>query len=830
MRYPMPRALALLFLLPATPAGAQETAAEVAQAELDIRYTLPPSPIREMFTRDPSHAVLDAAAPGKRYFLVPRSTELSTLEMLDRPTYRLAELEIRPATDRLWHLDTYGIIGLRIFDLEARAYRTVEVPEGAFVSDMVWSPDGARLAFLAHLPGGTEVWTAEAATGNARRLADTRVLATIGTSAQTDVRPSDMLQWTPQGTVLTLAVPRARGPEPDEGLPPGPRFLRTRPEPTPTRTFPNLLRDAHDAALFEHYTRSEIVELGNGRPKVLGEARMYESITLSPDGQHILATWIEKPFSLITSYQGFPRVTAVLDRNGAVVATLASTTLREGGGRGGNGGAGRRALAWRPDGAGLSFLQRARNGDNGDRVMLLAPPFDTTAATTIASSADNLGSVAYTIDGGRAFATASRNDSTAIVDWDLTTPQPERRVLVDFVHEDSLFAQPGEIWTERSPNGVEHVLSADAAAAIYLRGEGLARDYRPQPFVDRVALADGARTRVFEGPKESWDQPLVALDNNLGRMIVSREAVNDFPDSFLRAPGGTMENLTNNVDPFPETTAARRVDFSFQRRDGLEVQGRISLPIGYRNGDRVPAIFWTYPREFTTNEDYSRSTYGARNHNAFTHVTWLRWSDLWLTQGYALVYPDIPIIGENYNDTYISNMVDAMYGAMRAVEKLGFVDMDRIGHGGHSYGAFATANLLAHTPFFKAGIAGDGAYNRSLTPTGFQAEPRDIWSAPSTYLEMSPFFKADQINTPLLMYHGGDDNNTGTWPVQSERLIHALTSLGKNAALYVYPFESHTPRAIENNLDMWARWIEWFDRFVKNGDADRTATDDGGRR
>jgi dipeptidyl aminopeptidase/acylaminoacyl peptidase len=166
-----------------------------------------------------------------------------------------------------------------------------------------------------------------------------------------------------------------------------------------------------------------------------------------------------------------------------------------------------------------------------------------------------------------------------------------------------------------------------------------------------------------------------------------------------------------------------------------------------------------------------------------------------------------------------------MYGAMRAVEKLEVIDMDRIGHGGHSYGAFATANLLAHTPFFKAGIAGDGAYNRSLTPTGFQAEPRDIWSAPDTYLEMSPFFKADQINTPLLMYHGGADNNTGTWPIQSERLIHALTSLGKNAALYVYPFESHTPRAIENNLDMWARWIAWFDRYVKGGENSRAATD-----
>jgi dipeptidyl aminopeptidase/acylaminoacyl peptidase len=347
--------------------------------------------------------------------------------------------------------------------------------------------------------------------------------------------------------------------------------------------------------------------------------------------------------------------------------------------------------------------------------------------------------------------------------------------------------------------------------------------------VDRVSLADTTRARLFVGAATTWDRPLVALDPDLRRMIVRREGKALFPDSYLWEPNAELVNLTRNVDPFPELAAARRMDFSFTRQDGLEVQGNIALPIGYKDGDRVPAVFWTYPREFTTAEGYTRAAARARNRNAFTLLTWMRWSELWLTQGYALVYPDIPIVGENYNDTYVSSMVDAMYGAMRAVERMGVVDMDRIGHGGHSYGAFATANLLAHTPFFKAGIAGDGAYNRSLTPTGFQAEPRSMWAAPDTYLEMSPFFKVDQIRAPLLLYHGADDNNTGTWPIQSERLMHALTSLGKPAALYVYPYESHTPRAIENNLDRWARWIDWFDRYVKGSGAAAGPTAGGGR-
>ena len=836
--------LLLLALAPASataqPAAERARKADVervALEEANARYVQPPAPIAEFFSRDPDFATLNAPSPGGRYFMVPRATQLSTLELMARPTYRLAELEVRPGTDRLWHLDTYGVNGLRIYDMEARRFRDVTLPAGTFVSDMTWSPDGARIAFLAHLPNGTELWTADAATGRASRFGDARVLATLGTEShvtitqEVELRPSRMLQWTPEGTILTLAVPAGRGAEPTrDPIPDGPTVRLTRPEPTQSRTFPNLLRDEHDAALFEHFTRAQLVELSEGQaPRALGEPRMYESISLSADGRHVLTRFVERPFSYITSWRGFPTRTVVLARDGGVVATLEERDLREGGGRPGGGANGLRGLAWRPDGAGLTYLKRAGRNGGGDQVMLLAAPFDTASARAIASSEDDVRSVVFSRDGSRAFATAAKNGRTAIVHWDLRTDSATRRILVPFHHADSILTHPGELWTERTPNGISYALVSSAGDAAWLRGEGLAADFRPRPFVDRAPLDDTVRTRVFQGSKERWERPLVALDADLRRMIVSREARDVFPDSWLWTRGGETTNLTRNRNPFPELEKARRIDFSFKRRDGLEVQGRVALPVGWREGQKVPAIFWTYPREYTTPEGYTRAAIRERNHNAFTNLTWLRWSELWLTQGYALVSPDIPIIGENYNDTYIANMVDAMYGAMRAVDRLGVVDIDRIGHGGHSYGAFATANLLAHTPFFRAGIAGDGAYNRSLTPFGFQAEPRSMWSAPDTYLEMSPFFKADQIDSPLLMYHGADDNNTGTWPMQSERLMEALTSLGKNAALYVYPYESHTPRAIENNLDMWARWIGWFDRYVKDASPTTPTTTTNGQ-
>lgn len=815
--------------LTALPAAAQSPEGAPADNPDLARYVVPPPEIERILRTDKNWAELDYPSPDGAYFLVPLENELSTLELMSKKTHRLAELEVRPQTNRLWHLDTYGIYDLRFYALADRRFVDVDVPDGTFLSDFTWSPDGRRIAFLAHLPSHTEVWTADPATGETRSVSEAPVLATLGTSAggQGD-RPSTMLQWTPEGTLITLLVPEGRGPEPARNrIPDGPVTRHTRPEPTRSPTYPNLLDDEYDARLFERYTTAQIAELAEGRPpRPIGAPGMISSIEISPDGDWLIVEQLHRPFSYITSYRGFPSSTTVMSvADGGVVATLEEQPLREGrGGFGGGEGDGPRDFAWRPDGAGLSFLHRAPRSEAAeadaprpDRILLAtAPDFDLDDAGVIAESEHPIGGgVTYSLDGAHAFASVRTDDGSALVHWSLEAAGPPD-VILPASDSDDPTEQPGDLWTRLTGNGIPYALVSSAGDATFVEGAGLQADYRPRPFVDRLAF-DGTTTRIFEGSRDAFERPLVPLDRDLGRMIASRESKTDFPDSFLwTADGGWGENLTNNVDPFPEITAARRIDFSFTRRDGLEVQGRVSLPLGYRDGDRVPAIFWTYPREYEAPGEYEDAAIRSRNHNAFTHMSWLRWSDIWLAAGYALVYPDIPIVGENYNDTYIANLVDAMYGAIRAVDDLGVIDIDRIGHGGHSYGAFATANILANAPFFRAGIAGDGAYNRSLTPDGFQAERRSIWEAPNTYIEMSPFFKADQIDTPLLLYHGGDDNNTGTFPVQSRRLISALTILGKTAVLYEYPYESHTPRAMENKLDMWARFVDWFDTWVKN--------------
>ncbi|HSM59281.1 MAG TPA: prolyl oligopeptidase family serine peptidase, partial [Longimicrobiales bacterium] len=777
--------------LPSASLLAQDAAGPTANPDT-ARYVTPPVEIRRILATDKNYAALEYMSPDNDHFLVAHVNELSTLELMSRETYRLAEMELRPRTDRLWHLDTYGIDDFRFYSLARRRFVEVDLPEGSFASDFTWSPDGAHLAFLAHLPDHTEVWTAEAATGRARSVSDARVLATAGTGAQgQDTRPSRMLQWTPEGTLLTLLVPADRGAEPArDRIPDGPVARRTRAEPTRTPTYPNLLEDPHDEDLFEFYTKSQLAELAPGRPPVpIGEPRMYESISLSPNGTHILAEHMDRPFSYITSYRGFPRKTIVMDREGNLLSTVASSPLEEGRSRDDDDGDDPRAFAWRPDGSGLAFLRRAaRQGDalreggaapegdapRPDRVMLATVPFDVEAATVVAESPDPIRSVAYSLDGRHAFASVTRDGDAGIVHFALGAGAAQPALLVPFHDPDDPLERQAELLTARTANGIDYTVVSTDGAAAYLQGPGYAEDFRPRPFVDRVAIADASKTRVFEGAASSWDRPLVPLDADLSRMIVSRESVTDFPDSWLwTRDDGFGDNLTNNVDPFPEITAARRIDFEFVRRDGLEVQGRVSMPVGWKDGDApVPAIFWTYPREYETPEEYEHAAIESRNRNAFTHMSWLRWSDMWLTQGYALVYPDVPIVGESYNDTYIANLVDAMYGAIRAVDQLGVVDVDRIGHGGHSYGAFATANILANAPFFKAGIAGDGNYNRSLTPAGFQSERRLLWEAQDLYIEMSPFFQADRLSGALLMYHGMDDHNVGTHPIHADRMFH----------------------------------------------------------
>jgi dipeptidyl aminopeptidase/acylaminoacyl peptidase len=809
-------------------------------------YLLPPGLIQDILTRSSHYDTLNALSPDRTHLMIPIDAEFSSLKLMTQKTYRLAMLEFCPDVNREWRLSTSGTKGLKIFSLEKKRSWMVDLPENTFISDMTWSPDGKKIAFLAHLPQVSQVWTADVATGKAESLSKASVMATL--SARRRFRrggggASQMLQWTPEGSVITLLVPNDRGPEPKKSaIPPSPIIRHTREKATPTSTYPFLLRTAHDKELFRYYTTSQLAELTPGQPpRLLGEPAMYMSISLSPDGKYILAEKLVEPFSYIVSYRSFPRELQVMDMEGKILSTIRKIPLQESEAR--RDGPSPlddlpRDVAWRPDGKGLSFLwrepkpekdkdkeeadQKSDREERKDRLMLLSPPFDMDQVQALITSMKRFSQVSYETEGRYVFARLSGRGEdcktgTDIAAFDLREIPPLKIVLLKDIETEEPVKLPGNIMTLAMSNGVSYALTSSSGESVYLQGDGYKEDYKPRPFIDRISILNGEKERIFEGSADMYERPLVLLDEDLNALIINRESSTVFPDSFLWKRDGTLTKLTDNRNPFPEFADCRREYFEFTRRDGLKIQGHISLPANYQAGTRVPAVFWTYPREYTSFKDYQRAAIRSHNQNEFPHLNKRNASDIWLSQGYAVVVPDIPIIGKGnaYNDNYIAHLVDSMYAAIRKVDEIGYVDVDRLGHGGHSYGAFATANILARTPFFKAGIAGDGAYNRTLTPMTFQRERRFIWEAQDIYLEMSPFFQADHIDTPLLMYHGAKDNNTGTFLIQSERLIQALTGLGKNAVLYIYPFESHGPQCRETYMDLWSRWLEFFDTYVK---------------
>jgi len=392
-------------------------------------------------------------------------------------------------------------------------------------------------------------------------------------------------------------------------------------------------------------------------------------------------------------------------------------------------------------------------------------------------------------------------------------------------------SQGGPLLTRTLPGGRSFVVvSADgktvAVSGTRTPGANWATQ-APRPWLDKLDIETAQRTRIFESPADAFEQLVTPLDDNLTQYLYTRESPTTIADVWLRdVAANTTRKITSNVDVGPQVSGAQLKRFKLTRpRDGNAMWVDVTLPKDWRPGTKLPGVIWFYPREYTSQADYERSRYST-NINRFPEVPSARPASstkLWVSQGYALIEPDIPIWGDSgrMNDNYTRDLRENLDAVVDAVVDAGYVDRDHMAIGGHSYGAFSTVNAMTLVPYFKAGIAGDGMYNRSLTPFGFQSERRNFFQAQDTYLDMSPFFRADKLAGALLLYHNGEDQNTGTSVISSQRMFAALQGLGKTAALYMHPYEDHSVAAYASDLDQWARWVAWFDTYVKNPKTDR---------
>jgi len=817
---------------------------------------LSPTLTSEAWTRPPEHiaqavlapryrnVTLSNASPDRKYFLRTETQGMPTMASFAREHLWFGGLQVDPRANRARNFTTGGsqgpAVGLTLIEAETGRTVAVQVPRGATVSGARWAPDGRSVAYFANFDDGTHIHIADL-TGRSRQLTRTHVLATIQTS----------LEWTPDGSgIVTVLVPENRGVAPQPpAVPAGPKVrVAAETDENRTRTYASLLQWPHERDMLEYYATGQlaVIDVASRNVRKVGAPAMIRGIDPGPKGEFIRVTTVQKPFSYIVPFNNFGTREELWAVDGRVVAKLSERALDEGvrsqPGNDDDQGPPRagqpdpsamRAIAWRPDGAGLSYLQQepapprrdsaqAQDSANSrarrrDRVFLWRAPFDEASRSVVYESDTRIGSVRWSPDARILFVTEGSGASMRQYAVFLDDPSKKHEILRGR-SGDNFYNDPGSLMGVSTPFGEAVRVSSDGSS-VFLSGTKYFEDRErnaPQQFVDRVDIRTGAKSRIYEAENASVSERIVeVLDQDVTRLVVSRESPTQVPDSYLRA-NGQLTKLTNNRDYNPEITNAQRKTFTVTRADGFQFKVDVTLPQNWTPGQRLPALFWFYPREFTDQESYDR-TLRTYNRNRFPNLG-VRSMEFMTLAGYAVVAPDAPIIGESgrMNDNYEHDLRNNLAATIDHLDREGVIDRERLGVGGHSYGAFSTVNAMVHTPFFKAGIAGDGAYNRTLTPLGFQTERRDLYQGRETYLGMSPFLYANNLTGALLMYHGMDDQNVGTDPINSTRLFHVLNGLGKTASLYMYPYEDHGPATQETIMDLWGRWVSWMDTYVKN--------------
>jgi dipeptidyl aminopeptidase/acylaminoacyl peptidase len=611
-------------------------------------------------------------------------------------------------------------------------------------------------------------------------------------------------------------------------VPDGPLVQENLGRRTPSRTLQDLLQNEHDAAVFEHHLQSQLMVVSlSGTSRDLGSAGLIVRHDVSPDGAYILVETVQKPFSYIVAESRFPRRIEVWSGEGKVVKTVAELPLmdtvipdRDAAAEG------PRSVAWRADAPSTLFWVEAQDKGNPrneaairDRVLMLAPPF-TAAPTELAALATRYGGIIW---GNDDIALVSERwwKTRRMKTWRIRPAQPgTAEVLFDRSSEDRYNA-PGTPVTRRNARGSNVLALTNNGNSFLLFGDGASPE-GDRPFIDRFDLAEKKATRLWRSDGQQYEVPLGLLDNQGTKVLTRRETPADAPNYYLRdLRANTARAITSFPHPMPQLAGVKKELLRYERADGVKLTATLYTPPRYdpAKDGRLPVLIWAYPEEFLTEDAAGQVTTSPYR---FVRAG-LSGALPYLLRGYAVLDdPSIPIIGRDGaqpNDTYVEQLVAGATAAVEEVVKRGVGDRDRMAVGGHSYGAFMTANLLAHTDLFRAGIARSGAYNRTLTPFTFQAEERSFWEATDTYIAMSPFVNAQKINEPLLLIHGAADDNPGSFPIQSERLFQALKGLGGTARLVMLPHEAHGYRARESVLHMLWEQDRWLETYVKNAKA-----------
>lgn len=781
--------------------------------EGDRGYRLPPPAITALVDAPTTPDL--SIDPSNTYLLLMARTDLLPVAELARPELRIAGLRIDPAANGPSRTAFYtGLTFRRIADGSERPVSGL--PDGARIGAVRWSPNGQQIAFPIRDGEGISLWVADLATAVARRLTEPRLNGVLGST----------FAWMPDSrSLLCRMVPAERGaPPPAPTVPDGPIIQENCGKVAPSRTYQDLLKNTHDEALFDYYATAQLARVSlDGQVTPLGSAGIVRRVDPAPGGEYLLVETIHRPFSYLVPWYRFPYRVELWDPAGRPVRLLADLPLAEEVPIAFDAvPEGPRDYHWRADApATLQWVEAQDGGDPRretecrDHLYTLSAPF--AAEPTLLAATRSRFSGFWAGDGKLALLRERWWKTRWERVWRLAPDEPDTppQLLFDRSYEDR-YSDPGSPLMRWTPTGSAVLLTADEGRTLFLVGDGASPE-GDRPFLDRFDLETATAERLWRSEAPYYERPARLLDPDALQLLTCRESVAEPPNFFLRdLRAGEARRLTEFPHPTPQLLGIQKEVIRYQREDGVPLTATLYLPAGYKPEDGpLPVLMWAYPREYK-----NAAAAGQVNTSPYRFVRLSTGSPLYfLAHGYAVLDgPTMPIVGEGdreANDSYVEQLVASARAAVAELARRGVGDPKRMAIGGHSYGGFMTANLLAHSDLFAAGIARSGAYNRTLTPFGFQAEERTLWEAPEVYFGMSPFMHAHQIKAPLLLIHGEADNNSGTFPMQSERLYNALKGHGATTRLVLLPHESHGYQARESILHMLWEMAEWLDRYAK---------------
>jgi dipeptidyl aminopeptidase/acylaminoacyl peptidase len=792
----------------------------ISFAQESLEYQTPPSEIMELVDAPLAPAVI-IDSKGDQVVLLYRDQYKSIAELSEKEL-RLGGLRINPKTNIGSRTTYYN--NMKVKKASERDPRQVNgLPNNARLSNFRVSPDEKMIAFLNTLPNKVELWVTDIEKATARKLSSQPVNANLGYA----------INWfNDSNSLLIKTVPQNRKNliDTSEAIPEGPTVTVSEGEKAQNRTYQDLLANANDEFNFEQLTLSDIKKVSlDGTVSDFLPTAMYRAINFSPDGNYVMATIIKRPFSYLVPFSRFPFETNIYNTSGELVTTIADIPLNEVMPKGFMAvREGKRSIAWRADKpATLYWAEALDQGDPEvevefrDAVYQLDAPFNGTPKLLLKTQQRYSG-ITWGNDHtaiANDYWWNTRNTKTYIFNPSNSAQQP--KVIFDRNYQDQ-YSDPGSFVTTRNQYN-QRVLDIHNDRA-YLIGDGFSEKGQ-FPFIDEFQLKSQKTKRIYESSYTDKIEDLQSvIDIKKGIVLVRIESQQEYPNYYIRniKKKEHLTPITHFENPFKSLQDVHKEIIRYTREDGLELDGTLYLPVGYDldKKERMPMILWAYPREFI---DKSSASQVTSNPNKFIYPFWGS-PIYWVTRGYVVLdNAAFPIVGEGDeepNDSFRTQLVANAKAAIDAVDEMGYIDPERVGVGGHSYGAFMVANLLSHSDLFAAGIARSGAYNRTLTPFGFQREERTYWDSPETYNNMSPFMHADKMKTPMLLIHGEDDNNSGTYPMQSERYFNALKGLGAPARLVMLPKESHGYSAKESILHMLWEQDQWLEKYVKNKNKD----------